>query len=284
MNERNHDYLSRQLKYTGFGEGHVEALKEKMAQGPPDFVLFHQAEFGKDNVVATLQFKKSEESEMYFFNRYSLMLKNEKIPDDTMKQTFYMGNNQDNITLKEAYNLMSGRAIHKEMTPKEGEKYNAWLQLDFKENDTNGNFKVKQFHPNYGYELTKALSAHAIKELTEPQQMKNIMESLERGNRQAVTIDVKGKEQKMYIEAAPQFKSLNFYDASMKRVNAQTLYEGNKNAVKESRDVSSEAGVVRGETAKESAKEQSRQNQKADDDDGPGEGKKNNKRKRQRIS
>lgn len=281
MNEKNHDYLSRQLKYTGFGEGHSETLKEKMAQQSPDFVLFHQAEFGKDSVVATLQFKKSEESDMYFFNRYSLVLKNEAKPD-MMKQTFYVGNNQDNITLKEAYNLMSGRAIHKEMTPKEGDKYNAWLQLDFKESDANGNFKMKQFHANYGYDLAKTLSAHPIKELTDPQQMKNLMESLERGNRQAVTLEVNGQQQKLYTEAVPQFKSLNFYDASMKRVNSQTLLPGDVN--REARNVNREERDVSRETAKESAKEQSRQNQKADDEEGPGEVKKNNKRKRQRIS
>lgn len=265
MNEKNLDYLSKQLKFTGFGEGHTEALKEKMEKQVPDFILFHQAEFGKDSTVATLQFKKSEESDMYFFNRYSLMLKNEKNPDTT-KQTFYVGNNQDNISLKEAYNLMSGRAVHKELSNKEGEKYNAWVQLDFKDTDPTGNFKMRQFHQNYGYDLAKVLSTHPIKELTDPQQKENLMQSLERGNRQSVTLEMNGKEQKVFIEASPQFKSLNFYDVNMKRVNSQKLYEGSKQ----------EQGVKQ---------DGNKQSQKAGDEEEPGGMKQRNaKKKGQKIS
>lgn len=261
MNEKNHDYLTRQIKFTGFGDGHNDGLKEKMAQGQTDFVLFHQAEFGKDNVVATLQFKKSEETDMYFFNRYSMVVKTAD-ESDMKKQTFYLGNHQDNITFKEAYNLMSGRAIHKEITPKEGEKFNAWLQLDFKDSDANGNFKMKQFHPNYGYDLSKAISEHNFKEMKDPGQAEKIMQSLERGNRQAVTLEIKGNEQKVFIEAVPQFKAINFYDASMKRINKQNLYEG--------KDVTQ-------------SKEQSK-TQKADDEEGGAVKQKQNKKKGQKIS
>src|SRR5258708_21947552 len=134
MNEKNYDYLSNQLKYTGFGEDLQAQLKEKLLSKQPEFMLTHQKDFGNDQTAATLHFRKSDEGDMYFFNRYSLMLKNDK-QDDTQRQTFYVNHRDDNITLKEAYNLMSGRAIHKEMTPKEGEKYTAWLQLNFKESD-----------------------------------------------------------------------------------------------------------------------------------------------------
>jgi hypothetical protein len=42
------------------------------------------------------------------------------------------------VTLKEAFNLLEGRAAHKELSGKEG-KFNAWIQLDFKEKEENGN-------------------------------------------------------------------------------------------------------------------------------------------------
>lgn len=47
------------------------------------------------------------------------------------------------------------------------------------------------------------------------------MESLQRGNRQAVTFVKEGVEQKHFIEANPQFKSITVYDGSMQRVNAR---------------------------------------------------------------
>ena len=69
------------------------------------------------------------------------MLKNQQHPE-AIKQTFYVGKEEANITLKEAYNLMSGRAVYKEkLSNSEGQEYKAWLQLDFKVTDKNGNFK-----------------------------------------------------------------------------------------------------------------------------------------------
>ena len=224
MNEKNLDYLVNQMKFTGFGEGHRDELKEKMEKQEPRITIFHQADFGKDKTVATLQLNKSEESDMYFFNRYSLMVKTSQNPDP-VKQTFYINNNQSNITLKEAYNLMSGRAVHKEITPKEGEKYQAWLQLDFKETDKNNNYKVKQYHQNYGFDLEATLAKHPIKELGNEIDKAQLIESLQRGNRQSVTFLQNEKEQKVFIEASPQFKSLNFYDSNMQRIKAENLYE-----------------------------------------------------------
>ncbi|MBI1342498.1 MAG: hypothetical protein GC171_06160 [Terrimonas sp.] len=252
MIENNYDYLSKQIKFTGFGEDHKETLKQKMTEGQPDFMLTHKQDFGTDNTVATLQFKKSEETGMYFFNRYNLMLQNKQHPD-AIKQTFYINPKEDNTTLKEAYNLMGGRAVHKELANKEGEKYKAWIQLDFKETDKHGNYVTKQFHQNYGYDLQTVLAKHPIKELASESEKSRLMESLERGNRQSVTLEINGKEQKVFIEAAPQFKSLNFYESSGQRLRSDKLYESN--------------------SQEQSEKQERRQNQKqnAGDDDGESE-------------
>ena len=75
MNEKNYDYLKNQLKYTGFGEGLQNELKEKMEKQTPEFTIYHQQDFGKDNTSTSLQFKKSEASDMYFFNRYNLVVR-----------------------------------------------------------------------------------------------------------------------------------------------------------------------------------------------------------------
>ena len=236
MNEKNYDYLSNQLKYTGFGEELNGQLKEKMQKNEPNFTLTFQKDFGKDESGAILHFKKSEESDMYFFNRYTLMMKNDQHPD-AIKQNFYINPKGDNITLKEGYNLLNGRSVHKELANKEGEKYNAWVQLDFKETDASGNYKMKQYHENYKYDLAATLSKHPIRELQNESDAQRLMESLQRGNRQSVTMTLDGKEQKVFIEAVPQFKSLNIYDASNQRLRTDKLYESNsqENTVKEDR-------------------------------------------------
>jgi len=270
MNEKNLDYLTKQIKFTGFGEGHGDELKEKIQKQTPEFTLYHQQDFGKDNTVASLQFKRSEESDMYFFNRYNLVVKSESQPD-AIKQTFYISNKEDNITLKEAYNLMSGRSVQKELANKEGEKYTAWLQLDFKAIDKNGNYEVKKFHQNYGFDLEKTLAKHPIKELSNEVDKGRLMDSLQRGNRQSVNFQHEGKDQKIYVEASPQFKSLNFYDGNMKRVNSQTINEKQGE----------------GQTEKQEAKKEAIKKDKAGDDEGgdfTGQSQKRSRKKSQSVS
>jgi hypothetical protein len=267
MNEKNFDYLSNQLKYTGFGEDLQQLLKEKLQKQEPEFTLSFQKDYGKDETAATLHFRKPEDSDMYFFNRYNLMLKSDQHPD-TIKQTFYISNKEDNITLKEAYNLMSGRAIFKEKVNKEGEKYTAWQQLNFKETDAHGNFKLRPFNENYGFDLKAVLQNHPIKELLNETDSQRLFESLERGNRQSVTLTIQGKEQKVFIEAAPQFKSLNFYEASGQRIRTDKLYESNS----------------AGQSVKQDDQKKSLKQNPSDDEGGPPRAKKKTNRKRQGIN
>lgn len=37
--------------------------------------------------------------------------------------------------------------------------------MDFKDTDSKGNFALKHYHENYGYDLAAVLSKHPIKEL-----------------------------------------------------------------------------------------------------------------------
>jgi hypothetical protein len=151
-----------------------------------------------------------------------------------LKQTFHIGYD-NNITFKEGYNLMSGRAVHKEMAklidtsepglglpPRleaKGEKYNTWLKMDFSDTDKQGNFKMKQFTDAYGFKLDEALAKHPIKELRNEDDKISLMESLQKGNRQAVTFLINGKEEKRFIEASPQHWNINIYDANMEKMD-----------------------------------------------------------------
>jgi len=219
MNEKNFDYLRDQVKYTGFGEALEGELRQHIEQQQPTFSLKHDTFYGDDRVSAELNFKKSEQTDMYFFNSYNVSLQKEGRPE-TLDQTFYI-NRGSNITLKEAYNLMEGRAVNKDITSKEGEVYNAWINLDFKNTDANGNFKINQYHQNYGYDLESALAKHPIKELQNESYKEDLMNSLKKGNLQSATFIKDGQEVKQYIEANPQFKTLTVYDAQQKRVDTR---------------------------------------------------------------
>jgi hypothetical protein len=168
-----------------------------------------------EKVDYSLDFRKSDQTDMYFFNRYQATLKHEDATKEK-SQTFYVTKNTG-ITAKEAFNLLSGRSVNKDLTNKEGQPFNAWLKLDFTEKDKNDNFKVKQFSSGYGYELDKVLDKFPIKELADAEQKEKMLKSLEKGNVTSVTFQKEGKDEKMFIEANPMFKTLTVYDASMKK-------------------------------------------------------------------
>lgn len=54
------------------------------------------------------------------------------------------------------------------------------------------------------------------------------MQSLERGNLHQVTFVKGDKEEKMFIEANPQFKTLNLYDSNLKKSFRKTQKKKSK--------------------------------------------------------
>jgi hypothetical protein len=166
----------------------------------------------RQNLETNLFFRKSDQSDLYFFNRYDAILRNDV---GTFEQNFYL-NKGHGVTLKEAFNLLQGRAVYKEMENKEGQKFKAWIELDFKQKD-NGNYKVKQYHDNYGYNLESTLKNFPIKELQNEQQKERLLSSLQRGNRQSVTMNVEGREQMFFLQANPQFKTITVFDKGATR-------------------------------------------------------------------
>ncbi|EJG03144.1 hypothetical protein [Flavobacterium sp. F52] len=239
MNQKNLDYLKDQLKYTGFGETFDTELKEHMLKGDKEFKIAHNGVYGKDTMSVELNFKKSDQSDMYFFNSYHVNLKKEESKEG-LEQTFYINNDSTSITLKEAYNLMEGRSVNKDLKTKEGEAYNAWIKIDFKNTDSNGAFKLNQFHQNYGYDLEASLAKHSIKELETPKYKEDLINSLKKGNLQSVTFTVKGTESKMFVEANPQFKTLNVYDGSLQRINHRESKEEKKSQNEETSEKQSD--------------------------------------------
>jgi len=213
--QMNLDYLTNQVKFLGFGEELGERLSEKMNElkdaldiplTQSFFVAANPVE--KQDVDFSLHFNKGKESDMYFLNSYSAQLKGGP-EENNMPQKFYI-NKGKGITAKEAFNLLSGRAINKDFTNKAGETYNAWVKL--KPTDANGekgNRDFQMFSENYGFDLEKTLSKYPVKEMQSPDAAKRLMNSLKKGNMQAVTFVQNGEEFPKFISANPQFKNLN---------------------------------------------------------------------------
>ena len=221
MNEKNYEYLKNQVLYSGFKDIPSDDLRAQLQLNTKEFELSMHTAYGTDKVKATLKFSKSDQSDLYFFNHYDVevMKQGEKEP---MKQRIFINNRGQSITLKEAYNLMEGRAVHKTLTSKDQQEYSTWLQMDFKNVNENGNYKINQYSEKYGFDLEKTLSQYPIKELENPQYRDALFDSLKKGNRQSVTFLKESGEVKRFVEATPQFKGVNFYDENNQQRVSET--------------------------------------------------------------
>ena len=212
MNTENMDYLKIQLQFLGFDEGLHAQLEKKMKEGKPEFNLDASTEYGKDKMQAVIHFRHSEKDgkEAYFCNHYIATLQKE---EQNLSQFIYVNNKGQNITFKESCNLLNGRSVFKEVTPKEGVPYKAWLKIDHEKMDLKTGYpKLRQFGGNYGFDLKESVGRLPFKELGYPDQVKTLMKSLQKGNAYSATLIKGGKDEKVFIEANPQFKTLNMYD------------------------------------------------------------------------
>jgi hypothetical protein len=241
MDEKAMGFNESQLKRTGFAEAFTPELKAKMEQGMPLIQHEFKKNYDGDQVTANLHLKKSATSDYYFLNKFDLQLQKDG-QSNTLNQTFYItskkatgenedGNQQKNkvdnkYTLKEAYNLLAGRPVHKNLVSNEGNEYEAWVKLNLKNKLDNGNHELKQYTKNYGFDLENVLSKYPIKELTNEQYKQSLIESLQRGNLQKATfVGNDGKEEKLYISPNITLGALNVYDQNKQRLTTETLVE-----------------------------------------------------------
>jgi hypothetical protein len=112
--------------------------------------------------------------------------------------------------------------VHKQLLSTEGNAYKAWLQLDFSNKDESGQYKVRKYYDSYRFNLEQvANKLHqqlSFREFGDPASRERVIQSLEKGNRQAVNARVNGEEKYIYLEANPQFKSLNVLDKDYRKL------------------------------------------------------------------
>jgi hypothetical protein len=222
MNTENVEYLKKNLLNLGFGDNLNGEMEKLIKAKVPEFNLTTEQTYNNKKMDYTLHFKASDQSDMYFFNRYDASLKNEADPTKDRMQTLYL-NKGHGITAKEAFNLMEGRSVEKKLFNKEGEPYTAWLKLDAKNKDDNGNSKLLKFSEGYGYDLEKTLAKYPIQELNDTQQKNELLRSLKKGNAQMATVEQDGQTRKYYLVAEPQYKQINVYDNNMQSVKREQL-------------------------------------------------------------
>jgi len=231
MNENNLYYLQNTLKYLGFGESLHEKLKAAIEKGATEFSLefknLQPAANANDKpeladaVSYVLDFSKSKESDLYFFNKYQASLQKPG-QDAKLEQTFYI-NKGKGVTVKESYNLLSGRAVNKDVVLKSGEKANLWMKLDFSDHSPEKGYSTNTFGDAYGFSLKGTVDKFQLIDMDKQGFKDQLLKSLERGNLHEVSFMKNGKETNGFVTANPQFKTLDFYDMDLKQVYSKSV-------------------------------------------------------------
>ncbi|MFH6997350.1 hypothetical protein ACHRVZ_05410 [Flavobacterium sp. FlaQc-57] len=214
--QKNNQALCDQVQRIGFKDLSNQ-IDEQIKQGHEQFTIpvsYYVNE--KERLDHELSFVK-DQSGKYQFEGYKASLNNELKPEENRNQYFKV-EQENSVDTTQAYNLLAGRAVQKEKT---------WIQLDLNDKDASGNHRIKEFHSGYGYDLVKAVQQLPLKELSNKTQADKLKNDLKQGNRLPVTLIKNGNEHRFYIEANPQFKSVNIYDEHSRKITLSTAL-GNK--------------------------------------------------------
>lgn len=220
INERQDNNLSEltgAIKKHGF-EQVTDKLSQHISQGQKNFSipLSHYVN-ENEKMNFTLSFSKQQDGS-YRFDQYQASLQNAKNPNQIVSQVFSI-DTKDAIRAEQAQNLLAGRAVMKESYDLSGAPKVKWVQLDFTDKDPAGNHKIKEFLHNYGFDLERATEKLFQKQNLSHENKQNLLAGLQRGERQPVSIMRGNQVLNLFIEANPQFKTVNIFDEHAKKIS-----------------------------------------------------------------
>ncbi|WEK17890.1 MAG: hypothetical protein P0Y49_13890 [Candidatus Pedobacter colombiensis] len=199
----NYKQVHAQVQASGFsiGEGQVERM---VRQGNRECTLpvsYFVSE--KEKMDFELKFVRDNAGE-YQMQGYTAQYQSLG-PDALNRRCTFSKDQSVDISARQCYNLLAGRAICID----HGQGKGQWIQLDFNDKDAAGNFKTKVFPPDYGFDLSKSISDLAIVEALNFSAKATLMDKLSEGERISVTNE---KGQQVEIEANPHRRRLDIYE------------------------------------------------------------------------
>jgi hypothetical protein len=229
-----------------------DALAIALERGDNPIKLFCKKKYDEGLSSSHLILNKSEKTGKYYLNKIEMAVKLDK-GDEVRSYKFSVGTN-NRWTQKEAYNMLCGRAVNKDITPKEKPGFNPWLQFNFgilvdppkKAEDAHKNaaadtkeekqekiYHMDSYHPNWGFVLEDVVNKFKLLDPQTGKEPEHLNQDLRRGNRQPVIFVTKdGSLVPGFMEAAPAYKSVNNYDENgvlfPKGHELNAHYRGNK--------------------------------------------------------
>lgn len=244
MNENNLEYLKKTLDGLGFGTKLNDVLESAIRRELPKFSLgisntrrpldsTKMDDPQTDYLTFTLNFNRSKESDMYFLNDYTVLLK-QKDDYNTKAQTFDLERDY-RITAFQAHKLLSGLSFEKDvylrgkaepgqLPPRAQEKTPLWFRLNLDITNAYGNHPLRTFRPEYGYDLRKALGGYPLKGLDTPDKLGAALKTMRNGNYYHGELTLGKKTVPVAIAANPQMKTIDIYDKNMVEIRDEVIF------------------------------------------------------------
>lgn len=212
----NLENLANQLQLIGFKETFINVERHIMNKEDRFSVMHTGYRNEKECIECKLDFEKKSEGK-YQFEGLTAVLKNDHKPTDEISHYFKIGEQQC-FTLKEVYNLLSGRAVMQNQI---------WKQFDLNDKLTTGSYRIKEFKPDCAFDPERLIQNLPLKESINEHEIKRVIDDLSEGSRAPVNlVSEDGQLIKCYIQADPQFKSLHIFDTA----DSKTMLKLKKNS------------------------------------------------------
>ncbi|RBQ12030.1 hypothetical protein [Pedobacter miscanthi] len=232
MNEENLRDLQANLESLGFGKTLNRSIRNCIEFGLPRFMMILNFRMPvpnpknmpdyEDFIQYQLEISKDSDTDQYSFNRYDLYLSKAIKPYEMINHRFYIDEGKG-ITAIESYNMLSGRAVNKNVMLKNGKMANLWLKLNFREPLAENGYAIRSYGEHYKFNLAAAIDRFIFPEMEKEGFKNRLMKSLKRGDLQRVSFFIDNKEVHGFITVDPQFETIEFYDHNVEPVHSHLI-------------------------------------------------------------
>ena len=162
-----------------------------------DYTMETKAAFSEGaSLTSTLHFRRAGNTDSFYLEYFVSSL--DGLPGgNARKHKFPIS---FDIGHREAFNLLSGRAVFKRLPKRPFDGPGCWLQINFEEFDGREEYKWHYWH---GFDLEKAFDRLPIRDIELGTLKPFMLTSLRKGNQIQVTFQRGRKVEKRLLEAAP---------------------------------------------------------------------------------
>lgn len=209
MNTQDIQWMIQELEFLGFpAKTHAQEIGQNIRDERDKFCIEGKTKFfnygNEDTLTYGIWFKHYERQQHYYPYAYRAVL------NEQDRSRMFPIVQDAAFTLKDAFNLLQGRSVHKMVIDQRDRKLKPiWYQLDLSKTDVHGNYPLNQFL-NSTFNLGNHLDRHGILEMKNPEQRINLILSLYQGNAEAVTMQALGQREPVYVSADPVRNTVKF--------------------------------------------------------------------------